>query len=215
MSYTNNPYCTLVQVKSALDLQTTNDDNWIESDLIPQAQAAIDQFCNRTWQTDGTTQTPSTRYFDGNDEYKLIIDECVSVSTVTEVTYLLVLGPSGIWQPNGSSSVDITQDVVLGPAKQTNVGKPGWWLKRLSALPFTGGVRNYIVSGVFGNPNVPVDVSRACVRLATHYYKMRDSNYADTISEQGGMRLHYKKQMPDDVVEILSNYRRVPMGSRS
>lgn len=203
MAFTNNPYCTLAQVKAALDIQSTdaNRDNWISNDLIPAAQALIDQYCNRTWQTDGTVDVPATRKYDGTDHAYMLVDECVSVSQVLQVV--------------GSSQTDITTDVVLLPNSQVNNGNPGWKLGRILADGFESGTQNYIVKGVFGNPNIPAPITRACVRLVGQWVKLRDANYADSMSEQGGMRQHFSKKLPDDVVAILDQYRRTMMFGRS
>jgi hypothetical protein len=203
MAFTNNPYCTLAQVKSALDIQSTdaNRDNWISNDLIPAAQAFIDQYCNRTWQTDGTVGSPATRKYDGNGLDYLMIDECVSISQVLYVV--------------GSSQQDITTDVVLLPNSQVNNGKPGWKIGRLLGNGFEEGTQNYIVKGVFGNPTIPADISQACTRLVAHKVKLRDANYADSMSEQGGVRQHFSKKTPDDVIEVLNNYRRLYLLGRA
>lgn len=215
MAYTNNPYCTLAQVHSALDLTSTAWDNWIANDLIPEAQAFIDEYCGRTWQTDGTVATPTTRLYDGNDRDTLLVDEIVSITSVSETSYLVVLGASGQFNLASTTTVNITADVVLGPTRLVNLGQSGYTLRRITGLPFTQGMRNYAVVGVFGNANLPPAISRAAVRLCVHWYKMRDTNYADLLTEQGGVRQHYSKQLPADIVEVLDRYRRRPMLSRT
>lgn len=216
MAFTTTPYCTLAQVKNALNLQATTWDTWIQSDLMPQAQATIDEYCGRTWQTDGTALTPASRLYDGNDRTVLMIDECVSFSQVLETSYLLVLGITGTYMVGNTTTVDITADCSLGPTKYVGQGLPGYRLARLSGLPFVGsGYHNYQVKGIFGNPNVPLDITRACIRLAVHYKKMQDTNYADGIVEQGGVRQKYSKQLPPDVVEILERHRRHNFVSRT
>jgi hypothetical protein len=208
MAFTNNPYCTLQQVKNALNLTGTTDDAWIQEELIPQAQQEVDEYCGRTWQTDGTTGTPATRTYNGINHSRLIIDDCQSISQVTEQYQVTFQGADGIWVVGGTTIIDITADVVLGPYNFATYNGAGHYLIRKSHIEFDYGIQNYVVKGVFGNPNIPSDITRACTRLAVHWYKQRDTNYADSMSETGGIRMKYAKRIPDDVVEILERRRR-------
>jgi hypothetical protein len=85
---------------------------------------------------------------------------------------------------------------------------PSFLLKRLSENPFYIGRQNYVVKGVWGQPAIPPEVSRACARLVVHWYKMRDTNYTDTIAEQGFVRMRFQKKLPDDVQEVIDAYRK-------
>lgn len=208
MSFTVTPYCTLQQVKNALGLQGTTDDAWIQEELIPDAQAEIDTYIGKTFQTDGSVASPATRTYSGLNGPRLVIDDCQSVSQVLEVTNVTQTNAAGQWILSGNSTTDITADCVLGPFNATAKGGTYHYLVRLSGIEFNDGVANYTVKGVFGNPTIPADISRACARLCVHWFKMRDTSYADVVSEQGGIHQHYKKDMPADVVEILERHRR-------
>lgn len=205
MAFTTNPYCQLADVKLALNISSTDTtkDAFL-SELIVQAQAYLDREIGYPFQTDGTVAAPATRVYSGNNMEQLYIDDCIQVTQVLEYNYNLYLGSNGLWQSNAVSVTDITADVVLGPENTT----PGYLLYRLTGLPFMRGRQNYKVLGVFGEPAIPSDITRACIRLTCHYYKMRDTNYADTISAQGGVREKYHKAVPDDVCEIIENYKR-------
>lgn len=187
MAYTSNPYCTLDQVVAALDLSSSaqiEDRDWISTDLIPQAQAAIDRYLGFMFQSDGTTQSPTTRLLSGKDSSLLWIRErCISFSEVLE------------------DSTDITSDCVLGPDSD-----PGAYLVRLSGDCFEKGVQNYQITGVFGRESIPYEITRCCIRTAVAWYKMRDTNYNDYIIE-GMVRQHYQRTLPDDVVQILNTYK--------
>lgn len=200
--FTSLPYATLTQVKTALDAQTTNDDTWLQ-ELLTEAQDAIDKEVGYSFQTDGSPSSPALRLYDGRNLQTLLIDPCVSFSQVQETTYNLFLGALGSFQGN-AQMLDITADCILAPNNTT----PGYQLKRLSGMAFQQGTQNYKVSGIFGYPTIPPDISRACVRLTVHYVKMRDTNYADMVAETGGVRQHYSKPMPADVVEILQRYKK-------
>lgn len=220
MAYTSNAYCTLDDVHNALDpnMDTTNDD-WL-SDLIIQAQTDIDNVLGYPFQTDGTIASPTTRVFDGEDLDTLWIDMCLYIAPsagVLEIQRDTVLGSGGIWQIGNTTTIDITADVVLKP----NNTQPAYMLKRISGLPFDSGLQNYKVTGVWGWPpmpgqpaiygqkyaGVPADISRITARLVTHYFKMRDTNYADMMQD-GNIRERYDKTMPLDVVEVLERYKR-------
>ena len=193
MVFTSNPYCVLADVKTALDLQKNTYDSWINT-LIGEAQQDIDEYLGYPFQTDGSVSNPSTRTYEGNDQERLFVDHYLSFSQVEE------------------DGRDITSDCSPLPYNQTAKGKPFYMIGRLSGSLFSQGP--YIVTGVFGYPSIPTNVSRACIRLAIHYYKMRDVNYADTLSEQGNVRQKYTKEMPSDVIEILNKYKHTVFSCR-
>ena len=209
MPFTTNPYADVQQVYNALSLSSTAaaaDGTWI-SELLVEAQAEIDAYLGFSFQTDGTTQSPSSRVYDGTDGYTLFIpgDRIISITQVLETTYNTYLSQQGIFVSGTTETIDITADCFLGP---NNFGPYGYFLLKRKTLgaTFVQGNQNYVVSGVFGRPSIPNDISRACVRTAVHWYQMRNTAYADMMQEQGGVRQHFKKGLPDDVCEILGRY---------
>lgn len=207
MTFTTNPYADVQQVYSALDLSSssqTNDGSWIQ-ELLIEAQSDIDRELGFSFQTDGTPGSPSTRLYDGDDTYVLYFyqDRVQAITQVLETTWQLFLS-SGVYQATNPVTVDITADCVLQPSYGTD---GAWRMGRKTGLPFQLGLQNYQVNGVFGRKMIPSNISRACVRLAVHYYKMRDTNYADQIMEQGMVRMKYNKTVPGDVLEILERYK--------
>lgn len=208
MSFSTNPYCAASDVTTALGLNSASSDYAADqafiAQLIPQAQQAIDEYLGYSFQIDGTPAAPSTRVYSGNDNDQLFIDYCQQLVSVTEQIPVLTTGWDGNLIVSPPLTRDITADVVLGP---DNVS-PGYLLTRPSGNDFTFGRANYTVKGVWGFTAVPATIQRACIRLAVHYFKMRDTGYADSISEQGGVRTVYMKQMPVDVIELLEHKRR-------
>lgn len=212
MVWTTTPYCTLADVKLALDPNMSAVDDTFISTLIAQAQADIDREVGYSFQQDGTTGTPASRYYDGEGQQNLFIDDLINMSQVLEIYQPATVSSNGVWQVGTTITTDITADVILKP----NNTVPAYLLQRRSGLPFEEGTQNYQVLGVFGQPilpgqvypGVPNDIMRAAIRLCVHYYKMRDTNYADMTQEQGGVRERYNKTMPPDVVEILNRYKR-------
>lgn len=203
MAFTTNPYCTLADAHNLLGTVSTQDDTWLTA-LIPQAQGMIDRYIGYSFQTDGTPQTPAVRLYDGNSNNQLYIDDCLSISQVLESTYNLYVGSNGQWNLQNVQSLDITVDCILLP----NNTSPQYMLARLSGLPFYRARQNYKVSGVFGEPTIPPEITYCCARLVAHLRKKRESQYSTTIASTGGVRQHYKMEMPGDVIEILDTYRR-------
>src|SRR5437870_1640028 len=95
MAYTTNPYCTVSQVASALNLSSNtlaNDTPWL-SELITEAQSDIDTELGFSFQTDGTGGSPASRLYDGNDTETLFVlpERIISISQVLETTYNVYL----------------------------------------------------------------------------------------------------------------------------
>lgn len=231
MVWTTQSYCTLADVKLALDPNLGSTDDGFITSLITEAQADLDSEIGYSFQQDGTSSVPATRLYDGNPyEYSprnesLWIDDLISLyggggctptpcGAVFEVVTTTYLSPSGIWVPGTTTTYDITADIILKPNNFASYNIPANRMVRFSGLGFNPGTQNYKVLGIFGRPilpgqtypGVPNDIMRACIRLAVHYYKMRDTNYADMLQEQGGIRERYTKAWPDDVKRIVAKY---------
>jgi len=200
MTWTTNPYATVAQVKAALDITSTQYDGWL-TELLEDAQSEIDSEVGYPFQTDGTVSSPTTRIFSGNDGPSLWIDDCIQIVQVTETIYNVVLGTIASVT---SQSTDITADVVLGPA---NIS-PGYILRRLSGNVFMAGYQNYTIKAQWGQTTIPSDITRVTIRLTCHYFLQRKTNYAESMSAQGNVRLHYPKDIPMDVQRIIKRHKR-------
>lgn len=201
MALTTTPYCTPQDVRSLLDLTSTQKDPLILS-LIEDAQDVIDNILGYSFQSETATRT-----FDGNDLDFLVVGDILSFTQVLE---------------NG---VDITLECKIGPYNQT----PGWKIIRIAqaivGLPilatnadspsFEPGRANITVTGVWGRTTIPNWCNRVTSRLAAHWFQLMNTNYADYVSEQGGIKQKYNKAIPDDVKEILNYKARHIFGSRS
>lgn len=219
MSFTTQPYCTLADVKAALDpALTAVDDAWINQ-LITEAQADLDGEIGYSFQQDGTSGSPATRLYDGSGKFSLWIDDLIApfsatAGTVFETTQNTFQTAGGVWVVGQITTTDITADIIFKPNNYSAYGMPAHKMVRNSKLPFYEGYQNYKVLGIFGEPilpgqtypGVPNDLMRACIRLVVHYYKMRDTNYADEMQERGGIREKYKKDWPDDVMRTVKRY---------
>lgn len=216
MAFTNQPYCTRADVKLALDpTMGTQDDSFIDT-LIVNAQSDLDSEIGYSFQQDGTTISPATRVYDGDGGRQLMIDPIVSLTSAIETIHFTYQTINGIWVSGTTTTNDVTADIVLKPNNYAARGEPAYMLVRSSGMSFVLGTQNYTIHGVFGfpivatqtYPGVPNDVSRACIRLAVHYYKMRDTAYSDMVQAQGGIREKYIKDWPDDVKRTVRNHQR-------
>lgn len=185
---TSNPYCQLSDVRALLGNKSNVDDAWLTS-MISQAQAAIDRELGYSFQT-----ISATRKFSGKDREDLFVGKIVSFSQVLEQS------SSGV----AATTNDITSDCYIGPDNES----PGWVLSRFSGDLFNKGRQNYSVTGVFGIPTIPGDITRCCARIVVQWAKMRDTNYADFLLEQGSVKQKYVKELAPDIREVLDSYRK-------
>ena len=227
MAWTTQAYCTRADVKLALDPNLgSTDDSFIDG-LIVAAQGDLDAEIGYSFQQDGTSGTPATRIYDGIGEDFLAIDDLVSLFSTTagavfETAVNSFLSSGGIWISGTPVTTDITADIILKPNNYAAYGISARKMTRNSGLAFVKGNQNYTVKGIFGQPivagqtypGVPNDISRACIRLAIFYYKMRDTNYADLVQEQGGVREKFLKTWPMDVQHTVRKYARVKFLTR-
>jgi len=209
VTWTRKPYCSLDDVKALLNKRSSTDDDFITSRMV-EAQAWIDERLGFSFQTDGTATAPASRLYNGNDHEQLLVDRCVSFSSVLVRTYLVVAQPGG-GLVRSFTTDDITGDVLLGPAGALQGRDPGFILERLTGL-FPLGRQNIEVQGVFGYPTIPSDIARACARLAGHYLQARDAGYEDKTA--GGSQTTYGTKVfradavPPDVCEMVDRHRR-------
>lgn len=244
MAFTNNPYCTRADVILALDPNMSSADYGFIDALIPMAQADLDREIGYSFQQDGTSSAPASRTYDGQGLNWLEVDDllqlvsggpgtsfagCVTPSgqtnpcgSVIEIFQYAVL-VNGVWIPGQATNNDISGDIILRPNNYAALGIPARRLVRRSGLPFQEDKQNYIVYGIFGWPvvpgqiysGIPADITRAAIRLVIHYFKQRDTAYADLVQAQGGIREHYKISWPDDVLAIVRKYRHQRFYSRA
>src|SRR6266702_5976704 len=226
MTWTATPYCQRADIVLALDPNLTSTDFTFIDQLIPLAQADLDREIGYAFQQAGTANSPATRLYDGTGDNWLWIDDLVAVDTqsgaIIETYQNISLVNGVIWQLGSTTTIDITADCILKPNNYLALGVPAHKLVRKSGLWFQAGTQNYQVKGIFGEPiqagqqypGVPNDITRACTRLVIHYFKMRDTNYADTLAAQG-VREKYTKSWPADVKAVVANYQHTRFLARS
>lgn len=203
MTWTTIPYSTLDRVKTALNIVTGNDDAYL-NDLMTEAQDALDREIGYAFQQDVGT----SRVFTGNGKRTLLIEDCLAVTQVMEKSTSIAVSPFGI-QVIENTQQDITADCLLGPDNQL----PGYYLTRITDLPFSVGKQNYQVTGTWGQSRIPSDITRAHIRLVVHWYKIRDANYANSTANTAFGKVKYVPEMPMDVVEVIDRYKHTTFAS--
>ena len=186
-------YTTTGAVKAYLGIAEATDDALLTT-LINAAQEVIDIYCRRTFEAEADT----TRYFDYSPEciqgpdLWLDADLC-SITTVT----------------NGDAVVVATGERTTVPRNDT----PYYKIRLLSDSGVTwtyddewmGAIS---VTGKWAySEDAPPDIAQACVRLASFYYRAKDSPLTDVTAIEAGTVIR-TPNMPADVKIILDPYRK-------
>jgi hypothetical protein len=201
MAFTTTPYTTLADVKNAIRGLNTNEDDGFITLLVQRSQAVIDEYCGYPFQQDGTTGSPSTRYFNGNGGLILPVEKFQSITQVLDTTQNIAVNYDGTYALT-QTQIDITADVMGLPLNET----PHYMIQRISGAGFREGLGNIQISGVWGYASVPLDVTLAATFLVVHYYGMRDTFYGSVLV-QGNQTIKYTQTIPGHVKELLDRYR--------
>lgn len=193
-------YVSLAEVKSALRIPSNDsvDDTMLNA-LIGASSRLIDQYCDRYFGQVGTTQTPDVRLYRASGRV-VLIDDLVSLSDV-EVDFT---GFATTFTTLGASSV-LTQPLNAGHRV------PAWPFTSLLAKPSTvlpaapGWVR---VSGVFGWPAVPAQISQAALLQTVRLFKSQDVplGLVGGADMMGALRL--PRGLHPDAAQLLADYRK-------
>ena len=188
-------YTTAAAVKTYGEISGPGHDTRLEL-LVPQAQAAIDRYCNRTFEA----SADSTRYFDAvrdvSDDFRtLYLDEDLcSITSVTNGDSTSVTGASYVTEPRNrtpyyalrlkdSATVSWTYDTT----PENAISITGKWAFSATA---------------------PNDIVLACNRLVLYLFRNREGEGDRTIMNTSGM-LVLPAQMPADVRDLLRPYRKI------
>lgn len=197
MSQPTTTYCTMADVKNALQIEDSNDDTAIEAAVIT-ASRMIDEYTQRFFYRDGTSATPSQRFYTAFSPWVLQTDDIVTITEIAtdpgfSQTY------TTIWDPT---------DFMVEPV---NNPKKGWPVTRILAI------REYVwpyffpqtcrISGIFGFPDIPYEVEMACKIQASRLFVRKQSPFGIAGSvELGTVRLN--SRLDPDVEMLLKTYRR-------
>ena len=192
-----NGYTTLNDVKSALNIEDSMENASIEM-AIATASRQIDDYCGRFFYTDGTVESPATRYYSPQNFYVLPTDDFVSISEIAtddnfDLTY------STVW-----TASDRMVEPVNNPSR-------GWPLTRILAVGsyvFPAYLPQSVrVKGIFGWSSVPFEVKTAAKIQASRLFLRNQSPFGIAGSTDiGTVRLAAK--LDADVEALLRPMRR-------
>ena len=191
-------YCGASDIKSYVGITDSGDDALITA-LASRAQALIDEYTRRTFEAAADT----TRYFDAErdvDELRRTLYLDHDLCAVTTVV-------------NGDSTTISASDYALEPRNRTPYY--ALTLKQNAASRWTYDDTPEDAIAITGrwaySTTAPADIVHACVRLAAFLYKQKDNQTlapeTAVVSMSGA--LHMPAKLPNDVRDILYNYRRL------
>ena len=193
-----NVYTTLADVRNALQIEDSLDDNDIQMAII-SASRMIDDYCQRAFYQEGTVAEPVTRYYTPVNPWYLEIDDLVEPTELR--TRANQSGPfNQVW----NLDTDVMYEPINNPTK-------GWPVTRLLAIQtyvfpyfFPQTVK---LTGVFGWKEVPYEVEMACKIQASRLFVRKQSPFGIAGSvELGTVRLN--SRLDPDVEMLLKPFRR-------
>lgn len=201
MSQSSTVYCTLADLKNALQIEDSNDDTALQAAILT-ASRQIDEYTQRFFYQEGTQAMPSVRYYTAYSPWYVETDDIVQITELAcdpdfDQSY------SQVWNTT-TAPLDVMYEPVNNPQK-------GWPWTRILAIGsyvfpyfFPQTVR---VSGIFGFPEVPYEVEMACKIQAARLFVRKQSPFGIAGSiELGTVRLN--SRLDPDVEMLLKTFRR-------
>lgn len=187
-------YASLADVRDYLGFSGTlgQVQDGLLQDCLNRAESAIDQYTRRNF-----AGTAGTVYYNRFVQDHQLADQALYLDT--DLHTLVALR-------NGDETVIPVGSTWLEPQ-----GQPPYRLIRLkSQYAWVWNTdSNVIISGTFGFSTVaPDDIMQATVRLASHYFRMKDAGgYQDQAGFPEAGEVTIGRGMPDDVRYALNPYR--------
>lgn len=193
-----NGYCTLNELKAALGISDAVDDTPLEA-AITSTSRMIDDYTNRFFWKDGTTQSPVVRYYTPVDIWQLYTDDFVSITSLAT-------------DDNFNQTWDTVWDSTDWMLEPVNNPRRGWPYNRILAIGsyiYPANLPQSVkMTGVFGWNSVPSEVNAACIIQASRLFNRRQSPFGIAGSpEIGTVRLLSK--LDADVEALLRPMRNV------
>jgi len=187
---TSSLYCTLGEVKAALDITGDQEDSLLYK-LMSVAKRAIDNHCRRTFNT-----TTEARYFDGVAD-KLHVPDLLSVTSLKTDT-----DGDGVYETTFAST-----DYLLYPYDE-----PPYWKVQLSEASaqsnFATGKRQAVeITGTWGYAtSVPDDIQLIAIMQAARLYRLSKGGFGTEIgAPEIGVQTIYQG-LPSDAKRLLDPY---------
>jgi len=192
-----NGYATLAQVKAAMRITDSVDDDLLET-AIESASRQIDGHCERRFYT-----TATTRIYTPNDSFVCEIDDLVSITSLK--TSSDVDGSFDTTWANDDYQLEPLNGIAGGmDVSYTQIRATGDYL-----FPLSGGEATVQVVGTFGWASVPSDIEQACIIASQRQYKRYDSPLG--VAGIGDIGIIRVSRIDPDVASILAPYRRLRM----
>ncbi len=189
-------YATVAQVKTYLGITGATDDALI-ADLLATATQAIDTKTLRTF----AAQVNTTRTFDAcqdvdGDTLYLDRDLC-EINTIT----------------NGDGTTVLATQYATSPRNDP----PFYAIRLKSSYSLSWEADNngndedaISISGKWGySQTPPADIEQACLRLASYYYRQKDSQVFDVTATPELGQITIPQGIPADVVQLIKRYEKV------
>jgi hypothetical protein len=159
----------------------------------------IDDYTNRFFWKDGTTQSPVVRYYTPNDIWTLYTDDFISITALAT-------------DDNFNQTWDTVWDSTDWMLEPINNPRRGWPYNRILAIGsyiFPANLPQSVkMTGVFGWNSVPPEVNSACIIQASRIFNRRQSPFGIAGSPDiGTVRL--LSRLDADVEALLRPMRNV------
>lgn len=200
-------YCSSTDIKGSMpetlgsSTDTAYDD--LIASLITSASRAIDGYLGVQDNYFYPSSDDETRYYDGNNDYELQVDDYLSITTL------------GVAENGGVSSSDYvtwgSTDYFNHPYNATAKGRP---YKKI-IVDVENGEKGYFpafrkavkITGIFGySTTPPADVKQACIIQSIRQLQRAKSGYQDAGASAALGQLFYVKELDPDVKNMLNKY---------
>ena len=192
-----NCYTTLAELKASLGITDNVDDTALEA-AITAASRMIDDYTERFFYRDGTTQSPVYRYYTPQDISVLMIDD---IYQITEVAIDAAFDQT-------YSTIFATSDYLVEPV---NAPRKGWPYNRILATgsyiypyPLPQSVR---VRGIWGWNAVPAEISMATLLQSSRLFARRQSPFGIAGAPDLGV-VRLSSRLDADVEVLCRPFRR-------
>lgn len=192
-------YTTAALVKTYLGITGSTDDTLITA-LIARAQKAIDTYTQRTFEASADT----TRYYTvGKDTDGDVLYFDADICSITSVANNADDGSGGTALTNGTDYFTYPRNTT--PYIYIKIASNSTYYWEYTNNP-EGGI---IVVGKFAySTSAPDDIVHACTRLASYYFRQKDSQVFDVTAIPDAGVIQTPVGIPADVKKILDLYRK-------
>ena len=199
-------YCTVAEVKADIPespLSSSTDYDAALAIMVTDASRLIDAAVGRWPNFFYASTADETRYYDGNGEQELRIDECLSITTLS------------VAESAGVASTDYTDwattDYYVHPYNYTALSEP---FRKLIVDVYNGSKAYFHpyrkavkVAGVFGwSTTPPSEINRAAKIQCVRTLMRAKQGYQDAGANEAVGQMFYVKELDPDVKTILQKW---------